>query len=149
MMAGILNWFDRRAEVAKAKEAAAKRPQPEQQGVTFDARHGHFERARTLLQFAGVVGASRLGIDGAIAEGLSIYANLDKLAAATAPTQPSGPAPETDTLGDVADDLRGIVSASGGLSPAPDWDALRGAAPDATGDLSSEDFVRKTRDDWR
>lgn len=30
------------------------------------------------------------------------------------------------------------------------WDALHGAAPDATGDLSSEDFVRRKREeDWR
>lgn len=34
--------------------------------------------------------------------------------------------------------------------PAPtNWDELRGTAPDATGGLSSEDFVRKLRDDWR
>lgn len=31
----------------------------------------------------------------------------------------------------------------------PDWDDLRGAAPDATGDLSSEEWVRKQRDEWR
>jgi len=32
----------------------------------------------------------------------------------------------------------------------PDWNDLRGCAPEATGDLSSEDFVRKLRDeDWR
>jgi hypothetical protein len=29
-----------------------------------------------------------------------------------------------------------------------EWEAIRGAAPDATGDLSSEEFVRKLRDDW-
>ena len=31
---------------------------------------------------------------------------------------------------------------------APDWDDLRGSAPDATGDLPSEEFIRKQRDDW-
>lgn len=30
----------------------------------------------------------------------------------------------------------------------PDWDDLRGVAPDATGDLSSEAFIRKQRDEW-
>ena len=28
------------------------------------------------------------------------------------------------------------------------WDKLRGAAPDATGAMSSEEFVRKLRDEW-
>jgi len=37
-----------------------------------------------------------------------------------------------------------------GEKDTPDWDDLRGCAPEATGDLSSEDFVRKLRDeDWR
>lgn len=32
----------------------------------------------------------------------------------------------------------------------PDWDDIRGCAPEATGNLISEDFVRKLRDqDWR
>jgi hypothetical protein len=32
--------------------------------------------------------------------------------------------------------------------PVPTWEDLRGAAPDATGDMSSEAFVRKSRDEW-
>ncbi len=28
------------------------------------------------------------------------------------------------------------------------WERLRGAAPDATGELSSEEFVRRARDEW-
>ena len=31
----------------------------------------------------------------------------------------------------------------------PDWEDLRGLARDATGDLSSEEFVRRLRDEWR
>lgn len=30
----------------------------------------------------------------------------------------------------------------------PDWDDLCGVAPDATGDLSSEEFIRRQRDEW-
>lgn len=30
----------------------------------------------------------------------------------------------------------------------PDWEDLRGVAPNVTGSLSSEDFVRKQRDEW-
>lgn len=29
-----------------------------------------------------------------------------------------------------------------------DWDDVRGIAPDATGDLSSEEFIRRLRDEW-
>lgn len=34
-------------------------------------------------------------------------------------------------------------------SELPDWEDLRGLARDATGDLSSEAFVRRLRDEWR
>jgi hypothetical protein len=34
-------------------------------------------------------------------------------------------------------------------SELPDWEDLRGLARDATGDLSSEEFVRRLRDEWR
>ena len=30
----------------------------------------------------------------------------------------------------------------------PTWEDLRGSAPEATGNLSSEKFVRKLRDEW-
>ena len=30
----------------------------------------------------------------------------------------------------------------------PSWESIRGIAPDCTGDLSSEEFIRKQRDEW-
>ena len=41
-----------------------------------------------------------------------------------------------------------IVPRGSTTATVPDLEDLRGSAPDATGDLSSEAFVRKTRDDW-
>lgn len=35
------------------------------------------------------------------------------------------------------------------LDELPDWDDLRGIAPNATGDLSSEEFIRNLRSEWR
>lgn len=41
-----------------------------------------------------------------------------------------------------------IVPRGSTTATVPELEDLRGSAPDATGDLSSEAFVRKTRDDW-
>jgi hypothetical protein len=43
----------------------------------------------------------------------------------------------------------GAIARPASASARSEWDDLRGAAPNATGNLSSEDFVRKLRDEWR
>lgn len=69
--------------------------------------------------------------------------------------------PRTDRLADYASVVSRLIGiwaeARGGdelavyselMAKEDAWDVLRGCAPDATGDLSSEAFIRKLRDEW-
>lgn len=45
-------------------------------------------------------------------------------------------------------DSNGVPPQAETIAKPPTWEDLRGAAPDATGALSSEAFVRQSRNEW-